>query len=219
VNWEESKALTPLKRAFLEAFFEQNQSFYLTGGSALGIFYLGHRLSYDLDLFTQDSVEWRLLRNEMMRIADGLGARLKSLTSSPEFHRFELVRGEEREIIDLAVEGVPQVDPEKQRFGRIRVDTLREIMTNKVCTLVERSEIKDLVDLYFLNKRGYRVADYLELARTKEGGLDPATISHLLSGVSLDEVPTYMLEPLNLADFRSFVEALRKEMADRAFPT
>lgn len=39
MNWEESKALTPLKRDFLKAFFDRSQAFFLTGGSALGIFY------------------------------------------------------------------------------------------------------------------------------------------------------------------------------------
>ncbi len=49
MNWEKSKALTTLKRDFLCAFFARNNSFFLTGGSALGIFYLQHRYSYDLD--------------------------------------------------------------------------------------------------------------------------------------------------------------------------
>lgn len=39
------------------------------------------------------------------------------------------------------------IDPEKTAFGAVRVDTLREIAANKICTLLSRSEIKDLVDL------------------------------------------------------------------------
>jgi len=31
-----------------------SQFFYLTGGTALSEFYIGHRLSYDLDLFTSE---------------------------------------------------------------------------------------------------------------------------------------------------------------------
>jgi len=34
--------LTPLKKDFLKTFFSRNSIFYLTGGSALGIFYLDH---------------------------------------------------------------------------------------------------------------------------------------------------------------------------------
>ena len=64
MNWEESKALTPLKRDFRVAFFEHGSSFFLTGGSALGLFYLDHRLSFDLDFFTtDDALDWHLLDN------------------------------------------------------------------------------------------------------------------------------------------------------------
>ncbi|MCP4151368.1 MAG: nucleotidyl transferase AbiEii/AbiGii toxin family protein [bacterium] len=61
MNWEKSKALTPLKYDFLVSFFKENNDFFLTGGSALGIFYFQHRFSYDLDLFTVINIDWRLL--------------------------------------------------------------------------------------------------------------------------------------------------------------
>lgn len=46
--------LTPLQRAFIQVFSQlpDQQHFYLTGGTALAEYYLGHRLSYDLDFFT-----------------------------------------------------------------------------------------------------------------------------------------------------------------------
>ena len=57
MSWEESKACTPLKRDFLRAWFALETRYFLTGGSALGLFYLDHRRSCDLDLFTTDEVE------------------------------------------------------------------------------------------------------------------------------------------------------------------
>ncbi|MBE3037564.1 MAG: nucleotidyl transferase AbiEii/AbiGii toxin family protein [Chloroflexi bacterium] len=46
--------LTPLQRSFLSLFSQlaDKDQFYLTGGTALAEYYLGHRLSFDLDLFT-----------------------------------------------------------------------------------------------------------------------------------------------------------------------
>ena len=46
--------LTPLQQELLRVFAQlpDQEQFYLTGGTALAEFYLGHRLSYDLDLFT-----------------------------------------------------------------------------------------------------------------------------------------------------------------------
>jgi Nucleotidyl transferase AbiEii toxin, Type IV TA system len=46
--------LTPLQNSFLAEFFHLAQDFYLTGGTALSAFYLRHRYSVDLDLFTHD---------------------------------------------------------------------------------------------------------------------------------------------------------------------
>jgi hypothetical protein len=46
--------LTPAQEAFLRLFAQlpDQEQFYLTGGTALAELYLGHRLSFDLDLFT-----------------------------------------------------------------------------------------------------------------------------------------------------------------------
>jgi predicted nucleotidyltransferase component of viral defense system len=136
---------------------------FLSGGSALGIFYLSHRRSYDLDLFTTDPepVGWQTLTNQLLRISGTIGANIRSLTASPDLHRFELTRDSDREILDFVIERVPQLDSRKEAFGDIRVDTLREIIANKLCTLVGRTELKDLIDLYFLEKRGYDLMTHL----------------------------------------------------------
>ena len=219
MSWEESKALTPIKRDFLTAFFERVPNFFLTGGSALGIFYLQHRLSYDLDFFTTaGDVQWHILDNEVRDISNGIGAVCESLTASPTFRRYELSRGDEREILDFVAEQVPQIDEQKERFGPISVDTLREIMVNKICTLIGRCEIKDLVDLYFMNMRGLRVRDHIEDARMKEGGLDPAMIAYLLDRVRIDHIPDYVLEPIDADDLRIFIADLQRELADLSFP-
>ena len=46
--------ITNLQRSFLLSLstLSDSRHFYLTGGTALAEFYLGHRCSYDLDLFT-----------------------------------------------------------------------------------------------------------------------------------------------------------------------
>lgn len=48
--------LTPIQTACLAVFatLPDQTHFYLTGGTALAEFYLGHRLSFDLDFFTAE---------------------------------------------------------------------------------------------------------------------------------------------------------------------
>jgi hypothetical protein len=44
----------------------------------------------------------------------------------------------------------------------------QEILANKLCALLSRSEVRDLVDVRALELTGYRVEDALEAARLKD---------------------------------------------------
>jgi hypothetical protein len=77
MNWEKSKSLTLLKHDFLIAFFKKCQDFFLTGGSALGVFYLDHRFSYDLDLFTGKDIDWHYLERLFITVVEELNAEYK----------------------------------------------------------------------------------------------------------------------------------------------
>ena len=69
----------------------------------------------------------------------------------------------------------------------LRMDSVEEIMANKITTLASRSEIRDIVDLYFLEQSGYRVEEHLENALRKDAGATPATIAWLLSTLRVPE--------------------------------
>ncbi len=218
MNWEKSRAITPLKREFLKAFFAHEKRFFLTGGSALGLFYLDHRRSYDLDLFTTQQLDWVEVDGVIRLCARQMGAALELLRDSPTFRRYRISREPFTEIIDVVLDASPQIDAEKPCFEEIRVDTLQEIMRNKITTLISRGELKDLVDLYFLEKEGLRIESFFEEARQKDGGLDPAMISLLLDSVTITEIPDYMIEPLTVAELSAFVGALKRRMALLAYP-
>ena len=218
MSWEDSKACTPLKRDFLRAWFAEEQRFFLTGGSALGMFYLDHRRSYDLDLFTAEEVEGKEVQNLVLRVAAKIGAECHSLRSAPDFHRFRLTRGAERELLDLVVDRAPQLDALKSVVDGIRVDTLREITANKLTTLLSRTELKDVVDLYFLELHGQDLLAALPDAQAKDGGWEPAVVSMLLDGLRVTELPPWMIRPLVAADLQKFLDQLRRAIALKALP-
>ena len=65
--------LTSFQRKIPKAFtgIEESQAFYLTGGTALSVFYLAHRLSEDFDLFTSDEPlisSWRENSNRSSKL-------------------------------------------------------------------------------------------------------------------------------------------------------
>ena len=218
MNWEESEAGTPLKRDFLRAWFERDQRFFLTGGSARGMFYLDHRRSYDLDLFTDKDVEAKEAQSLALQVASEIGAKCEAVRTAPDFHRFRITRGEERELMDVVVDRAPQLDSEKETFGDVRVDTLREIIANKLTTLISRTELKDLVDLYFLDREGHDITAAVSDAQKKDGGWDPAVVAMLLGGLDIDESPDWMIKDIAPADLRAFANDLRLTIVKLALP-
>jgi hypothetical protein len=219
MNWEESKSLTPLKRDFLRLFFNRRNDFFLTGGSALSIFYLDHRFSYDLDFFTVHKVDWHHIDNVTIDIAQVLSAKITKITTSDLFSRYELVRADEKEIIDFVVELVPQIEKTKNTFDTIIVDTANEIGINKICTLVSRSELKDVVDLYFLTKQGFDIINNIAQAQKKDAGVDPAMISFLLSQLKIHALPDYLIRGLTIEELNEFVQDLLNKLSLMAFPS
>ena len=218
MNWENSSASTALKRDFLKSFFAHDRRFFLTGGSALGLFYLDHRRSYDLDLFSGERMDWVEIDGTIRLCGEEIGAELDLLRDSPTFRRYRMRRLDETEIVDVVMGAGLQIDMDKPWIDGVRVDTMHEIFLNKITTLIGRSEIKDLVDLYFLEKAGFRVEDHFQEATMKDGGLDPAMISLLLNSLRVTEVPDYMIKPLTLKELKEFAEDLRQRMALMAFP-
>jgi hypothetical protein len=218
MSWENSKAVTPLKRDFLKAFFAREKRFFLTGGSALGLFYLDHRFSYDVDLFSTDRMDWLELDGIMRLCARDIAADLDLMRDAPTFRRYRLGRAGRQEIVDIVLDVGHQIDSTKHWIDGVQVDTLHEITVNKITTLIGRCEWKDIVDLYFLEKKGFRAEDYFEEARQKDGGLDPAMVSLLLDSLTIAELPDYLIEPVTLPELKAFVEDLKRRMAMMAYP-
>lgn len=179
-------ALNNLQNDFLQAFFAHENRFFLSGGAALVGFYFGHRETHDLDLFTLESeIEngFRLV-NE---VAEELNASVESIQTSPDFRRLLVKRGEEAIVVDLVREYVFQISPEKRVINGIRVDTPEEILANKLCALLSRSEIRDLVDVRELENAGFSLENALKAAEKKDSGLTPAQLAWVLNQIKLGE--------------------------------
>ncbi|MCK4763899.1 MAG: nucleotidyl transferase AbiEii/AbiGii toxin family protein [Candidatus Aminicenantes bacterium] len=218
MNWEKSKSLTPLKLDFLVSFFKKCRDFFLTGGSALSVFYFDHRFSYDLDFFTTKDIDWHYLERLFSAVTTEINAEFTSITKAPFFHRYELKRNDDKEIIDFVIDKVPQIDKEKNKFDIIIVDTPLEIGINKICTLLSRTELKDLIDLYVLVKNGFDIKENIGKAKQKDGGVEPAMISYLLAQFKISKLPDYMIAKVSAAELEKFISDLKTLLADISFP-
>jgi hypothetical protein len=177
--------LTALQRDLLEAFFAREGRLFLTGGGALAGFYLGHRTTEDLDLFGAPGLDLAEPARALEDAARALGATVAPRSTFPDFRRLLVTRGAETCLVDLVVDRAPVVDAAKAQFGAVRVDTEREIAANKICTLLSRSEIKDLVDLTALVRTGIDLDRAFADARRKDSGAEPATLAWLLEQLAI----------------------------------
>jgi hypothetical protein len=147
-----------------------NERFFLTGGTALSVFYLHHRSSDDLDFFTVEEAD---LSDISLWIRTVWQSEQSIIRSSPRFLSL-LIKGVKVEFV---------IDPLSERSERPRVlvenreiaiDTLSNIAVNKLCTIVSRTEPKDFVDFYCLLRApdGLSLDTLLHEAKKREALFD-----------------------------------------------
>jgi hypothetical protein len=125
-------------------------SFYLTGGTALGRYYLNHRFSEDLDFFLNKSDTFH---SEVKSIEKVLDRRFSLLRSQSIVYEDYVRYYIEDEGMTLKIEFVNDIDyrcgvPNIYQYGFI--DTPLNILTNKLTAIVGRDEPKDVFDICIL---------------------------------------------------------------------
>jgi len=102
-------------------------------------------------------------------------------------------------------------------FGAVRVDPPNEILANKLCTLLSRAEIRDLVDVQALEKAGHHADEALPLAMRKDGGLTPGQLAWVLSQISIGD-DARIPGDLSVAEVRAYLAELTARLARIAYP-
>lgn len=177
--------LTPLQRRILRVLAEMTPRWTLTGGGALAGVHLGHRETRDLDLFWRNRAELgELVANALAVLrADGLDTQV--LRTAPAFGELRVSDATDTCIVDLVAEPFAALAPPEQAViegAAIAVDSRHELLANKLATLLERSEIRDLVDVKALVDAGGDLDAALGDAPKKDAGFSPLTLAWVLKG-------------------------------------
>lgn len=222
--------LTPLQAQALRALFEAgigDEGFYLTGGTGLAEFYLRHRLSDDLDLFSRRE---DLSESDLEACGSILRAAGLTITShdiQPQYARF-FVQHETSAEEPLKVEFCKDVECQlgpPETHGRVVVDSLLDICVNKVCAILERfpSEPKDFVDLYFIIEETDYSLDFLlaqgaqkEMSFEQDEGL-LIFATNLLSVSQAKPLPR-LLKPVTATELSDRLRPLAEEIINRLGP-
>lgn len=175
----------------------------LVGGAGLAIL-LEHRTSEDIDLFCESAADIPVVVSNLDAAAAAEGARLVSVRTAPTFRRFDVVGGVVSLRVDIAVDSSPLLEPEFPPVGGIRVLSPRDQRANKIVTLLGRSELRDLIDLYCLEQAGWPMLEGLEDALLKDNGVDFAWLAWAMSQIDIRPLPGLRatIDPEKLARFR-----------------
>jgi predicted nucleotidyltransferase component of viral defense system len=207
--------LTRLQRDVLREFFSREQRFFLTGGAALAGYYLGHRETDDLDLFTTADI-----LNEGGRVltivAEVLGGRLETTVDTPLYKQYFIYAGTERLKIEL-VRDEHQLLPKLVVNDLIHLDAKEEIAANKLTTLLSRGEIRDLVDLRELEASGIDLEEALGRAHQKDRGATPGQLVEVLSEIRIGD-DADIPDGTQPAKLRTYLEDLIARLVRLAYP-
>lgn len=180
-------------------FGERRCSFYLTGGTALQRFYREVRLSEDLDFFASDNPlfkeEYRLVRQALLE----KGLRVREEVVSRDFIRLVI---EETLKVDFVNDRVFRYGTSWVLPSGYRVDNLVNILTNKIGTIVDREEPKDIVDLVLVaSLASFSWSEMLDIALKKQVFSVDAFLEKLVT------FPLSLLEVVRFTD-RTFAQEI-----------
>src|SRR3989344_5335581 len=131
--------LTPKQSHFLELAQSEQQitkRFYLTGGTALSEFYLQHRLSHDIDLFTETAeVNQRVIEAFLKKVSPKLEVKQIKRSQFLGLFSYILVYKDGEELkVDFNYYPFPRINKGK-KYKNLEIDSLYDIAVNKVHTI------------------------------------------------------------------------------------
>lgn len=213
-NLVDNLTFTSLQKTIFDHFSQDEilrKQFYFTGGTALSAIYLHHRESEDLDFFSETDFDNEITNNFVKDLSKVIGIR-GQFSQIYGNRMYQFIQGKELVIkIDFNHYDYKRLEKGIKIDG-VDVDSLKDIATNKLQTIMSRTQIKDFVDLYFLLKK-FTLWDLIY-------GLEPKfkmEFDYFLLGSSFLKVQEFdvlpkMLIPLELKDLKAFYIDLTKKV-------
>jgi len=201
--------LTSLQEKVLQLLADVEPGWTLTGGAALAGFHLGHRPTRDLDLFWRDCNALGDVPKMVISRLKAEGLSIDVLHTSVAFQRLKVSDASQSVVVDLVAEPVGAIeDPVSASLEgvTIHLDSLHEILVNKLCALLSRAELRDLIDVRELLTSGCDLERALADAPKKDGGFSPLTLAWLLRDLPVESLAS--TEGERVADMKLFRDEL-----------
>ena len=197
--------LYTLQDEVLAIVFALENSFYLTGGTALHRFYYNYRYSDDLDFFSYNDTLFGESVNEVIDTLIEKRYALNHTVQSKDFHR-------------LMIDDLLQLDFVNDRVHRegksiiingMRVDNRVNILANKVTAIIGRDEEKDFFDLFSLAQNElFNWKNILEIAN-KKSVIEKEMLIH-----RLESFPLVWLKNIKVIDGITITKEMVNELVN-----
>ena len=207
--------LSSLQQRILEALAELQPTWTLTGGGALVGFYTKHRETRDLDLFFHHQTSLGTVVGDASERLASAGLSVASLRSSPTFAQLSVGDGSDTVVLDLVADPTPIAEVASQQVigsTKILVETPHQLLVNKLCALLSRSELRDLVDVRALLDAGGDLLRALPDCPKQDAGFSPLTFSWAVKGIAIDKLARALSWPTDEIDALS---TFRDDLVDR----
>jgi predicted nucleotidyltransferase component of viral defense system len=209
--------ITDLQKEILLIFSKlpDSEMFYLTGGTALAEFFLGHRRSFDLDIFT---TEKELIIPFSYTLENEVGKRgiLKVIRRFKTIVEFEVSDKEKSTRIQLACDSPFRLGKPLDSDIGVKVNDYEDLIVDKLLAFFGRAEPRDAIDLFFILK----TEDFwrmVELAKQKDPGFDLYWLALALHKVKefpddINDWPVEMIKEINIKELKNLFLNLSKEI-------
>lgn len=147
LNQFQTKTLVYFKKSNL------SKKFYLSGGTALSEFYLHHRLSEDLDFFTQEELNIDELKKFINAVCKTIPVKKIEFQHGYGLYTFFITtEAGKKHKIDFGQYPFGPIEKLKN-FNNLLVEGLFDIAVNKAQTIASRPRLRDFIDLYLILKQ------------------------------------------------------------------
>lgn len=188
------------------------KNFCLTGGTALAEYYLLHRYSEDLDLFSEQEFDPQNISVLLKDIKKK--ARITKIEFQQSFNRNLFFLHLTNDIIKTEFTYFPFAKiANGPKIGKLSVESLIDIAVNKIFTVYQNPRSRDFIDLYFIiQKEKFKISELIKKAKIKfDWHVDPIQLgSQFLKAASLKDYPKMIKKIDNSRWIKYFRERARE---------
>ena len=215
------RILTHLQEEFLRQLSRTplKDIFFLTGGTALSAFYLKHRFSEDLDFFTEVPGAVAMVLPSLETMGKSMAFSIETRRTFNTFteHIITFHQTQEKILLHFAQDTPYRLKPTifMKEYG-IQVDNILDISCNKFSALFDRHDMKDFVDIYFIDQEISKFEDVYASAKSKHLGLDDYWLCQALRYINDLTILPRMIKSVSVAELRDFfnrkISSLMKDL-------